>query len=127
MDCTYRTNKYRLPLKHILGCTNLQIFFSAGFCFLRNETYEDYFWAVSTFLAKTEVSYPRVFISDQEEVLKSVVRELLPSIPQLLCVWHINKNVLTRAQKEWRDADGITQKKKEEIKKKREQFMTRWN
>jgi len=23
MDCNYRTNKYRLPLLHILGCTNL--------------------------------------------------------------------------------------------------------
>jgi hypothetical protein len=30
MDCTYRTNKYKLPLLHILGCTNLQTFFSAG-------------------------------------------------------------------------------------------------
>jgi len=38
MDCTYRTNKYKLPLLHILGCTNLQTFFSAGFCFLHNET-----------------------------------------------------------------------------------------
>ena len=39
MDCTYRTNKYKLPLLHILGCTNLQTFFSAGFCFLSNETH----------------------------------------------------------------------------------------
>lgn len=23
MDCTYRTNRYKLPLLHILGCTNL--------------------------------------------------------------------------------------------------------
>jgi hypothetical protein len=43
MDCTYRTNKYRMPLLHILGCTNLQTFFSAGFCFLREETELDYY------------------------------------------------------------------------------------
>jgi hypothetical protein len=42
MDCTYRTNRYKLPLLHILGCTNLQTFFSAGFCFLWNETQIDY-------------------------------------------------------------------------------------
>ena len=43
MDCTYRTNKYKLPLLHILGCTSLQTFFSAGFCFLRTEKNEDYY------------------------------------------------------------------------------------
>jgi len=42
MDCTYQTNKYKLPLLHILSCTNLQTFFSAGFCFLHNKTQEDY-------------------------------------------------------------------------------------
>jgi MULE transposase domain len=126
MDCTYRTNKYRLPLLHILGCTNLQTFFSAGFCFLRNETQEDYYWAVSTFLAKTTF-YPHVFISDQEEALKSAVRELLPAVPQLLCVWHINKNVLTKAQHVWRNADGETVEEKQAITEKRTQFMAAWN
>jgi hypothetical protein len=126
MDCTYRTNKYKLPLLHILGCTNLQTYFSAGFCFLRNETREDYYWAVSTFLAKTTPN-PRVFISDQEEALKSAVRELLPAVPQLLCVWHINKNVLTKAQHVWRDADGETEEEKQAIKEKRAQFMAAWN
>lgn len=53
MDCTYRTNKYRLPLLHILGCTNLQTFFSAGFCFLSSETQADYHWAIANFLLKT--------------------------------------------------------------------------
>jgi hypothetical protein len=38
IDCTYQTNKYKLLLLHILGCTNLQTFYSAGFCFLTNKT-----------------------------------------------------------------------------------------
>ena len=127
MDCTYRTNKFKLPLLHILGCTNLGTFFSAGFCFLRNETQQDYHWAVSTFLNKTEIPHPQVFISDQEDALKSAVRELLPPVPQLLCVWHINRNVQTKAQQVWRDADGTTKEEKEKILEKRSQFMTRWN
>lgn len=98
IDCTYRTNKYKLPLLHILGCTNLQTFFSAGFCFLSNETHADYHWAIANFLLKTGVQQPRVFISDQEEALKMSARLLLPGVPQLLCVWHINKNVQTKAQ-----------------------------
>ena len=112
MDCTYRTNKYKLPLLHILGCTNLQTFFSAGFCFLSNETYTDYYWAIANFLRKTGVQQPRVFISDQEEALKTSARSLLPGVPQLLCVWHINKNVQTKAQQTWRDADSAIKEAK---------------
>src|SRR5579871_3941802 len=106
MDCTYRTNKYKLPLLHILGCTNLQTFFSAGFCFLHNETQEDYYWAISNFLLKTGTSEPRVFISNQEDALKLAAHALLPKVPQLFYVWYINKNVLAKAQMAWRDADG---------------------
>jgi MULE transposase-like protein len=126
MDCTYRTNRYKLPLLHILGCTNLQTFFSAGFYFLRNETQQDYYWAVSTFFRKTGVPPPLVFISDHEDALKSAISELLPTVPQLLCVWHINKNVQTKAQYTWRDADGVTKEEKEKIAEKRAQFMSRW-
>jgi MULE transposase domain len=127
MDCTYRTNRYRLPLLHIVGCTNLQTFFSTGFCFLRQETEQDYYWAVSTFLHQSGAPKPRVFISDQEEALRSAVCQLLPSVPQLLCVWHINKNVQTKAQHVWRDADSNTPQEKEEIAQKWSDFMARWN
>ena len=126
MDCTYRTNKYRLPLLHILGCTNLQTFFSAGFCFLSSETHADYHWAIANFLRKTGVQQPRVFISDQEEALKMSARALLPGVPQLLCVWHINKNVQTKAQQIWRDADGTTKEEKQRIAEQRASFMKRW-
>jgi hypothetical protein len=126
MDCTYRTNRYRLPLLHMVGCTNLETFFSAGFCFLRQETEQDYYWAVSTFLHRSGAPKPCVFISDQEEALRSAVHQLLPSVPRLLCVWHINKNVLTKAQHVWRDANGNTPQEKEEITQKRTDFMARW-
>lgn len=119
MDCTYRTNKYRLPLLHILGCTNLQTFFSAGFCFLSNETHADYHWAIANFLLKTGEQQPRVFISDQEEALKASARSLLHGVPQLLCVWHINKNVQKKAQQTWRDADGATKEGKQKIAEQR--------
>jgi hypothetical protein len=126
MDCTYRTNKYKMPLLHILGCTNLATFFSAGFCFLRNETHMDYHWAVSTFLHKTGTPQPRVFLSDHEDALKLAVTELLPRVPQLLCVWHINKNVQTKVQLEWRTSDAKTKEEKEVMEAQRSAFMSRW-
>jgi hypothetical protein len=126
MDCTYRTNKYRMPLLHILGYTNLQTFFSAGFCFLRNETEDDYHWAISNFILKTGALQPHAFISDQEDALKLAATRLFPGVPQLLCVWHINKNVQTKAQQTWRDADGTTKDEKQAISAQRAQFMKRW-
>jgi hypothetical protein len=127
MDCTYRTNKFKLPLLHVLGCTNLQTYFSAAFCFLRTETELDYYWALSTLISKFRLPYPQVFISDQADALKNAARLLLPTVPQLLCVWHINKNVLTKVQYAWRDADGETSEDKEELQIKREGFMKDWN
>jgi hypothetical protein len=67
-----------------------------------------------------------VFISDQEEALKAAARTLLPGVPQLLCVWHINKNVQTKAQQAWRDADGTTKEEKQQIVQHRANFMKRW-
>jgi hypothetical protein len=65
------------------------------------------------------MSYQHVFISDQEDSLKSAVRELLPTNPQLLCMWHINKNALKNAQVAWRDVDGVTKEEKEAIKERK--------
>jgi hypothetical protein len=126
MDCTYRTNKFKLPLLHILGCTPVRTFFSAGFCFMRTETYEDYYWALASFLDRIGAQHPRVFISDHEKALKNAASELLHGVPQLLCVWHINKNVLTKAMLVWRDANARTPEEKVKIKEMRKEFMSRW-
>ncbi|KAG9189955.1 hypothetical protein G6011_06823 [Alternaria panax] len=126
VDCAYLTNKYKLPLLHILGCTNLQTFYSAGFCFLTNQTEADYHWAIASFLLETGVQEPRVFISDQEEALKTTARSLLPEVPQLLCVWYINQNVQTKAQQTWRDVDGVTRGGKKRIAGFRARFIERW-
>lgn len=67
-----------------------------------------------------------MFISDQEEALKMAARALLPEVPQLLCVWHMNKNVQTKAQQTWRDADGRTKEEKQKIAEYRAGFMKRW-
>ena len=69
---------------------------------------------------------PRVFISDHEDALKSTVSLLLPRVPQLLCIWHVNKNVQTKAQREWRTADGKTNEERKALQDQRDAFMGRW-
>ena len=47
MDCTYKTNRYRMPLLHIIGMTAFNTTFTVGFCFLAMEKLENYLWAMS--------------------------------------------------------------------------------
>ncbi|CAG8490265.1 9399_t:CDS:2 [Acaulospora morrowiae] len=46
MDCTYKTNKFIMPLLHIIGMTSFNITFSSCFAFLKSEQEEDYEWAL---------------------------------------------------------------------------------
>ncbi|KNF01909.1 hypothetical protein PSTG_04733 [Puccinia striiformis f. sp. tritici PST-78] len=50
LDCTYMTNKHKMPLLHITGVTGANTSFSAAFCFLAEETQGFYDWALKTFL-----------------------------------------------------------------------------
>jgi hypothetical protein len=40
----------------LVGCTNLQTFFSAGFCFLSNERHADYYLASRTSFSRQAYS-----------------------------------------------------------------------
>jgi hypothetical protein len=42
MDCTYKTNRCRMPLLNIVGTTQLNTTFLTSGCFLKGEKEEDY-------------------------------------------------------------------------------------
>src|SRR5262249_42862262 len=46
LDCTYKTNKYRMPLLDFVGVEASQRSFCVAFAFLTGETEEDYVWAL---------------------------------------------------------------------------------
>ena len=48
LDCTYKTNHYRMPLFVISGVTGLNTSFYISFAFLSSETYNDYLWVLSS-------------------------------------------------------------------------------
>jgi hypothetical protein len=41
-DCTYKTNRFKMPLLHFIGCSSIRRHFTAAFCFLPGETEPDY-------------------------------------------------------------------------------------
>jgi MULE transposase domain len=101
-DCTYKTNRYKRPLLHIVGMTPTNDSFSAAFCFLPDEKAESYEWALAAFFSfldrpwkeptAAESDLP-VLCTDRDLALLKVLRESYAKFPHLLCIWHINKNV----------------------------------
>ena len=47
MDCTYKTNRFNMPLLNIMGSTGLNTSFFIGFAFLSSEMDKDYIWALN--------------------------------------------------------------------------------
>lgn len=101
MDCTYKTNKFKLPLLVIIGHTSLGITFYVGFAFLAKEHEEDFVWvltALKEYLVQTEVDAPEVLVTDRDMGLIAAIRTVFPDTAHLLCIWHVNKNVLAHCK-----------------------------
>ncbi|XP_057425864.1 uncharacterized protein LOC130719248 [Lotus japonicus] len=46
MDCTYKTNRYQIPLLEMVGLTSTGLTFSIAFCYIVREHTIDYVWAL---------------------------------------------------------------------------------
>ena len=98
MDCTYKTNRFRMPLLDILGSTGLNHTFFVGFVFLSGETEEDYSSALKMLheiMNVQEITFPNVIVTDKDQGLMNAIRSIFQLSYNLLCGWHINKNVLS--------------------------------
>ena len=95
LDSTHNTNKYRLPLLHVVCSTALHTTFSAAFVFMKNENEESYRTAV-VFLHKLfhTNALPNVFAVDRELALISALQYDSPEASILLYECHIEKNVI---------------------------------
>ncbi|KNE96692.1 hypothetical protein PSTG_10095 [Puccinia striiformis f. sp. tritici PST-78] len=101
LDSTYKTNRYKLPLLHVIGQAASNRLFSIGFCFMTYEDEENYLWAVNQlkkFIWKPE-RIPKVFITDRESALRNALEQVFPDAQANLCTWHINKNIATNCKK----------------------------
>jgi hypothetical protein len=102
LDCTYKTNRYRMPLLHIVGVAPTNASFSIAFCFMQNEQTESYLWALRSFLSLLKLPIePPVLCTDRDLALISAIGDEVPQFPHLLCVWHIHKNVQAHCKKEF--------------------------
>jgi hypothetical protein len=111
LDCTYKTNKFGMPLFNVVGITSTYAPFNASFAFLHAENEETYTWALQQF---SEVVTPKVLCTDQELALMNGIARVFPGCHNILCCWHINKNVLANCKTRFSDVEW-------------QEFMQRWN
>lgn len=100
LDCTYKTNRFQLPLLHIVGMAPTNQSFSIAFCLMANEQMSSYKWALKAFFDKLQLPphHLPVMCTDRDLALLGVLRDEYPQLKHLLCMWHINKNVRARAR-----------------------------
>ena len=97
LDCTYKTNKYKMPLLDIVGVDACQRSFCIAFAFLSGEEEGDYIWALDRLRSMYELCdarLPSVILTDRCLACMNAVARCFPAAVSLLCLWHANKAVL---------------------------------
>ncbi|KAL5160136.1 putative protein FAR1-RELATED SEQUENCE 10 [Glycine soja] len=100
IDSTYKTNRYRLPLLDFVGVTPTAMTFSAGFAYLEAERVNNIVWALERFrgLFLRHDRLPLVIVTDRDLALMNAVKTVFPESTNLLCRFHIVKNVKAKCK-----------------------------
>jgi hypothetical protein len=91
-----------MPLLHIAGVTGANKTFSLAFCFLAEETQPYYKWALEcllNILTSNQIPLPGVVITNREQALINSLQTTFPDAYHMLCLWHIEKNLVTNGAK----------------------------
>lgn len=100
LDCTYKTNRFKMPLLVIVGMSSLGTTFYVGFAFLMEEKEQDYTWAmkqVHRVYLGFSMEGPPVHVTDRDLALMNALEQVFPASHGILCAWHIQKNILAKA------------------------------
>ncbi|KAH1249230.1 Protein FAR1-RELATED SEQUENCE 5 [Glycine max] len=100
IDNTYKTNRYKLSLLDFVGMTPTGMTFSAGFAYVEGERVNYLVWALQRFrglFLKRDV-LPGVIVTGRDQTLMNAVKDVFPECTNLLCIFHINKNVKAKCK-----------------------------
>lgn len=101
LDCTYKTNKFDMPLLHILGVDNMGQSFSVGFCFLDTEKEDSYDKAMRHLVSLFRPGvWPSIIATDCEIALINAIDTHFPArfTNRIICFWHICKNLMVKCK-----------------------------
>ena len=67
---------------------------------MKQETEENYQWALEKIKGIYEINkMPKVIATDRELALMNSIQRVFPHAVNLLCIWHIQKNVVANCKK----------------------------
>ncbi len=93
-DCTYKSNRFDVPLFNIVGNTASGSTFFVALTILKREKEEDFTWVLEQLkAASNRACCPKVIVTDRDLALMNALTHTFPEAAHLLCQWHINKIV----------------------------------
>ncbi|KAH1265974.1 Protein FAR1-RELATED SEQUENCE 5 [Glycine max] len=100
IDSTYKTNRCRLPLVDFVGVAPTGMTFFAGFAYLEGERMNNLVWALERFrcLFLRNDRLRVVIVTDRDLALMNAVKVVFPECTNLLCRFHIDKNVKAKCK-----------------------------
>ncbi len=102
MNCIYKINRYKMSLLIIIEIIALNIFFFVNFCFIATKKTSDYVKVLKQLkllYIKLRLSHSIMILINCERDLINAFRSVFSRSLHLLCMWHINKNVLINCRK----------------------------
>ncbi|KAK9688959.1 hypothetical protein RND81_09G024600 [Saponaria officinalis] len=99
IDSTYKTNTYNMALVEVVGVTPAGSSFLIACVLIPSESEEGYTWLLRKLMNILECTgaSPSVFVTDRELGLVRALRTLFSENPHLLCRWHVNRAIESRA------------------------------
>src|SRR5689334_12101855 len=82
LDCTYKTNKYKMPLLDMIGADACQRSFCIAFAFLSGEDEDDYIWALDQLQSIYElydIRQPSVILTDRCLACMNAISRCFPA------------------------------------------------
>ncbi len=86
-------------LVNVIGMTGTNRNFFVGSMFISGERYEDYilvFFAIRKLYDVYELRYLLIFVIDICPAEIAVIERVFPGVNYILCIWHINCNILAK-------------------------------
>jgi hypothetical protein len=104
IDCTYKVNKFDMPLLQIVGVTCMHTTFNLGYCLVSGEKEATFRWVLevlNSLIQSHQIARPQVIITDYDKALKRALRAVFNDSQHQLCIWHIMKNVAFNTKRKW--------------------------
>ncbi|KAK9698498.1 hypothetical protein RND81_08G108900 [Saponaria officinalis] len=101
IDSTYKMNTYNMALVEVVGVTPVGSSFLIACVLIPYESEEGYTWLLRKMMDLLECTgaASSCFVTDRELGLVCALRTLFSETPHLLCRWHVNRAIESRALK----------------------------